>query len=263
MMPDVVIDVGNSRVKWGRRAADAPQIAEAVSLADDVEAWQSQLEQWRNAHLLPSPAAWVLAGVRPQRLEKLRVWLQVQGERVALLHSAAQLPLAVGLEHPDRVGIDRLLNAVAACEVMPPGFPAILVDAGSAVTVDWLDETHTFRGGAILPGLRLMVEALHEHTALLPLVSIPLPVPRLPGTATIPAMQAGVFWAVIGGIDRIVQCLRRVAAVEPRLYLTGGDGPFLLKGLAGHGDEGLTVLAPTLWPEQTLAGILHAAEALP
>src|SRR4029077_14307199 len=99
----------------------------------------------------------------PRRAEHLRTWLEQRGERVVLLCSAAQLPLRVGLEHPDWAGIDRLLNGVAATLHVSPGRGAVLIDAGSAVTVDWLDEEHVFRGGSIFPGIDLMAEALHHY----------------------------------------------------------------------------------------------------
>ena len=82
------------------------------------------------------------------------------------------MPLEVELEHPDKVGIDRLLNAVAANRRRQEHVAAILVDAGSAVTVDYLDGNGVFRGGAIFPGFRLMARALHDYTALLPIVDI-------------------------------------------------------------------------------------------
>jgi type III pantothenate kinase len=262
MKPDVVVDVGNTRIKWGLRDPAAPRIGRTASLPDDPAAWAAQRDEWHRAALLPSPAAWVVASVQPQRSECFRRWIEEYGDRVTQLQFASQLPLAVGLEKPDHVGIDRLLNAVAAHSILPPGRPAILVDAGSAVTVDWLDETHTFRGGAIFPGLRLMAEALHQYTALLPRVAVTVPVPQLPGPATIPAMQAGIYWAVIGGIICATQQLTRFAPEVPEMFLTGGDGALLLDGLRGHG-EPVYCLDPTLWPEQTLEGIRHSAEALP
>lgn len=264
MKPDVVVDVGNTRIKWGLPDSQWKKIRCVASLPDDPPAWQQQREEWQRGGLLPgrAPLGWVLASVQPRRCDHLRRWLEGQGDRVEQLQTASQLPVAVGLEKPDHVGIDRLLDAVAATRRLAPGQPAILVDAGSAVTVDWLDETHTFRGGAIFPGLRLMAQALHQHTALLPLVTIPLPVPELPGAATIPAMQAGVFWAVVGGIDRAVRRLRRLSTTEPKLFVTGGDGAFLLEALDRHG-EALSALEPHSWPEQTLEGILYAAEGLP
>ncbi len=263
MKPDVVVDIGNTRIKWGLRDPAAPRIGQHVSLADDPGAWQTQRAAWQAEGLLPAHPVWVLSSVQPHRCGRLARWLQEQGDRVEQLQFAAQLPLSVGLEKPDHVGIDRLLNAVAAKRILPAGRPAILVDAGSAVTVDWLDPTHTFRGGAIFPGLRLMAEALHRNTALLPLVTVSAPIPEMPGPATIPAMQAGIFWAVVGGIDRAARRLCRLTETEPKLFLTGGDSPLLLEALARQPDAGLTSLEPTLWREMTLEGILASAEALP
>jgi type III pantothenate kinase len=263
MKPDAVVDVGNSRIKWGLRDPARSRIAQHVALADDPVAWQIQRVEWQATGLLPAHPLWLLASVQPHRCGRLSRWLQGQGDRVEQLELAAQLPLSVALEKPDHVGIDRLLNAVAAKRVLPPGRPAILVDAGSAVTVDWLDPTHAFRGGAIFPGLRLMAEALHRHTALLPLVTVSAAIPEMPGTATIPAMQAGIFWAVVGGIDRAARRLCRLAQAEPKLFLTGGDASLLLDALAAQPEAALTSLEPTLWREQTLEGILASAEALP
>jgi type III pantothenate kinase len=258
MRPHVVVDVGNSRVKWGVCAADGSGILQVLSLADDADVWQRELRKQvaqPPLALAQGPLNWVLASVRPERSSRLAAWLRQQGQRVALLERAAQLPLAVPLTHPDYVGIDRLLNAVAAKRRLPAGRPAVLIDAGSAVTVDWLDEAHAFRGGAIFPGVRLMAKALNDYTALLPLVSIPEPVPPLPAGDTISAMQAGIFHAVAGAIERIVRRLAEQAVAAPEVFLTGGDAGLLHGALAGAG-------RPVLWPTQTLEGILHSAEAL-
>jgi type III pantothenate kinase len=254
MRPHVVADVGNSRVKWGLCAPDGSRVVEPVSLADDPAAWREQLALWAPRLAGGRPPLWVLASVRPERSERLRDWLLGQGSRVAVLSRADQLPLTVALERPDHVGIDRLLDAVAAKSRLPAGRPAVLVDAGSAVTVDWLDEAHVFRGGSIFPGLRLMAEALHAYTALLPLVTVTEPVPPLPGSDTRRAMQAGIFHAVAGGIERIARQLTVQSAVGPQVFLTGGEAGLL------HAALGMPAV---LWPEQTLEGILHSAEALP
>jgi type III pantothenate kinase len=251
MKPDVVVDVGNSRIKWGRCLED--RVAESVSLPpDDPEAWQKQLAVWN----LTNPAKsslWAVSGVQPERQERLTVWLERQGGRVVSLNFWQRLSLRI-LVDPDRVGIDRLLNAVAARSRLRRRTPAVVIDAGSAVTVDWVDEDGAFGGGAIFPGLRLMAQALHEHTALLPLVTIERANPRLPGMSTTTAIEAGVFWAVVGGIQALTEQLASRAAVTPEVFLTGGDAPVLHTGL--HGDF-------QMWPNMTLEGIRLAAEALP
>lgn len=253
MIPHMVADVGNTRLKWGVCAADGSGIVTAVSLPDDPAAWQEQMVRGFGEG---AKLTWALAGVRPGLCERFETWLRDQGHLVRVLRSAAGLPLTINVPIPDHVGIDRLLDAVAARRRLQPGEPAVLIDAGSAVTVDWLDDRHTFCGGTIFPGLRLMTQALNDHTALLPLVSIPTPVPEVPAPDTVPAMQAGIFHAVVGGIERIVHLLTQRQTIPPRVFLTGGDGPLLA--------EALRETTPcTLWPWQTLEGILISAEALP
>jgi type III pantothenate kinase len=248
MTPDVVVDVGNTRVKWGQ--VDRNAIARTVSLPEDPDAWEKGLASWG----LEAPLTWVLASVRPQRSERLQGWLIDRGHRVLALTRADQLPLEVGLEYPDRVGIDRLLDAVAAKELLPLGQGAVLIDAGSAVTIDWLDEEHVFRGGAIYPGIDLMAQALHNYTAFLPRVEVTSPLPDLPAGATVPAMQVGIFLAVSGGIREAVRIFAEKAAAPPKVFFTGGQAPLLSRAMGAFHDDVL------LWPNQTLDGILRSAE---
>jgi type III pantothenate kinase len=252
----VVADIGNTRLKWGFCAPDGSHVADAVSLLDNPAAWQEEHGRLARNASKGATLTWVLASVRPQQCERLESWLREQGHRVHVLRRAAELPLTVRVPVPDHVGIDRLLDAVAAKRRLQPGEPAVLVDAGSAVTVDWLDEAHAFCGGTIFPGLRLMAQALNDHTALLPLVSILTPVPELPAPDTVSAMQAGILHAAAGGIERIVRLMAERSPVPPRVFLTGGDGPLLAETFRQS-------LPCTLWPWQTLEGILASAEALP
>lgn len=249
MNPTVVADVGNTRIKWGR--CDNRAVVEMASLsADDPHAWEKQLESWG----MSQPQTWLVAGVHPKRRDQLAEWLRTHHQQVRILESPADLPLVVHLNHPERAGIDRLLDAVAATHRKQPGRPAVVVDAGSAVTVDWLDEQGAFCGGAIFPGMRLMAQSLHDYTALLPVVHVRDPHAPLPGHSTIAAMEAGIFWAVAGGIRALIEHMNEAGHSRPDVFLTGGD----CKLLAG-------VLGPSVqvWPEMTLEGIRYTAESLP
>jgi type III pantothenate kinase len=269
MKPDVIVDIGNTRLKWALVGPNGASFRTIASLADDPAVWQRQMDEWPGTFSDlkgRGPLQWVAASVNPGRTERLSAWVEARGDQFFHLRFAAQLPLRVGVEHPDWVGIDRLLDAVAALEVLPPGRGAVLIDAGSAVTIDWLDEEHVFRGGCIYPGLDLMAEALHGYTALLPRVTVERPVPPLPAGATIPAMQVGIFLAVSGGIRETVRRYAEQARVPPQVFFSGGQAP-LLAGEMGLLDGG-TKPPPgwedwRLWPEQTLMGILQAARALP
>ncbi|MCC6421290.1 MAG: type III pantothenate kinase [Gemmataceae bacterium] len=250
MTPDVVVDVGNSRIKWGRCVNGA--VAGIHSLpVDDPQAWQRQLAEW-GPH---EPQAWAVAGVHPVQRDALAEWLRARGARVWVLDDPGQIPLQVRLEHPERVGIDRLLNAVAAVwHRARRRVPAVLVDAGSAVTVDWVDAEGTFRGGAIFPGLRLMAQALRDYTALLPLVQPTRPCPDLPGVTTTQAIEGGIYYAVAGGINRLINVLCARSPGEAHVFLTGGDAALLRPVLDERAEY---------WPEMTLEGLRHSAEAQP
>jgi type III pantothenate kinase len=248
MTPHVVVDVGNTRIKWGRCEAGA--VSAVVSLPpDSPDVWREQLTHWD----IPTRAVWVLTSVVPPRSDILADWLTGIGQSVVRVEKAAQLPLRVDLERPDHVGIDRLLDAVAANSKRRPGTAAILIDAGSAVTVDRVGSDGAFQGGAILPGLRVMFESLHHHTALLPLLPVPKEVPTVPGISTPRAMEAGVVWTVVGGIRTLIERSTRSGEPPPQVFLTGGDGPFLTPLLPGV----------ELWPTMTLEGVRLTAEALP
>lgn len=250
MTPDMVADVGNSRVKWGR--CTAAGVTETIALPhDDPRAWQQQMSRWHRVGSM----TWALAGVHPAHRDRLRDWLTQQGHSVHLVEETAQLPLRVQVEHPDRVGIDRLLNAVAAHARRRPETSAIIVDAGSAVTVDFVDASGAFCGGAIFPGFRLMTRSLHDYTALLPEVAIACSSPALPAGSTVTAIQAGVYYAVVGGINHMIrQMERQTGGKEPRIFLTGGDARLLQPDVDSRAE---------LWLEMTLEGLRVAAEALP
>jgi type III pantothenate kinase len=248
MKPTAVADVGNSRMKWGLCANGGIRDIESLP-SEDVSAWEHCLLSWH----LPSKSDWIVTGVHPSRRDRLADWLRERGQQVMVLDDPKYLPLRVLLPRPEHAGIDRLLNAVAANSRRSPGFTAVIVDAGSAVTVDLVDSEGSFVGGAILPGLRLMAKALHDYTALLPLVDPPSRQPILPGIATRPAVEAGIFWAVAGGVEAVVREYGKKYGSKVELFFTGGDGP---------------VLHPVfpkacLWPEMTLEGIRLSAETLP
>src|SRR5262249_43314398 len=112
------------------------------------------------------------------------------------------IPMEHSLEHPVTVGQDRLLDALGAFSRSEQA--CIVVDAGTAVTVDFVDGTGVFHGGAIAPGLKMMLGALHEHTAALPAVDffphlLPIPGQQPPfGRTTAQAMAVGAVAAVRG-----------------------------------------------------------------
>ena len=91
----------------------------------------------------------------------------------------------------------------------PPGRPAVVIDVGTAITVDLVSAEGAFLGGAILPGIAMSARALHEFTDLLPLVDmseLAAPPPAL-GDSTEAAMRSGLFWGAVGAVRQLIEQL--------------------------------------------------------
>jgi type III pantothenate kinase len=140
---------------------------------------------------------------------------------VLWLDSTLKLGLGIDYPKPKSIGADRLANAVAVTELY--GFPAIVVDFGTAVTFDVISGRRKYIGGVIAPGLEAMTNFLYHRTALLPKISLKEPRCAI-GKSTIEAMQSG---AVIGYRGLVREILARVRAEQfPRkkLYVVATGG---------------------------------------
>jgi type III pantothenate kinase len=247
MKPDIVVDIGNSRVKWGRCLGEV--LSEVAYLLPDSADWNNAAEAWR----LTPGTRWVVSGVHPDRRRSLVEWITDRGDHPVILESPRQLPIRVDLEEPDHVGIDRLLDAVAARSRCSAGTPAVIIGAGTAVTVNYVNESGAYVGGAIFPGIRLMARVLNEHTALLPFVAVEVGPQSMPAKSTPEAIRAGILGAVVGGVEKLVQELQSCSARPAPVFLSGGDGA-LIRPLLGFQVQ--------LWPEMTLEGIRLSAAHL-
>src|SRR5207237_4738954 len=164
----------------------------------DMTAWEDQARKWQIA-----PGAWwAISGVNPLQVELFSKWARSMAGTVVVFSKPSQLPIALAVDEPDAVGIDRVFGAIAAKSMVPAGTPAITVDVGTAVTVNLIDADGVFRGGAIFPGPRLMGLVLHQHTAKLPLIDLrEIPNDDPPGKNTAGAIRAGIAAALMGGAE--------------------------------------------------------------
>jgi type III pantothenate kinase len=247
-MPDVVVDIGNSRIKFCRCDALGLHLPVRGLSTDDHEAWNHLVTDWG----LATGVEWAVASSDPGRRDEFANWATARGDHVVAVTLRRDIPIQVNVDEPDRVGIDRILNVFAAAGRVKPGQPAIVVDAGSAVTVNLLDESAAFAGGSIFPGLRLMALALNEHTAQLPLVPTEGALPDgPPGKNTEAAMRLGILYATAGGIDALIRATSTRCSTAPRLFLTGGDMSPQLAGLL----ETRQMFQSEIRPALTLEGI--------
>ena len=139
------------------------------------------------------------------------------------------LPIKLGYRSPETLGHDRIAAAVGAVG-LSPGFNLLIIDVGTAITYDFIDDQQTFLGGNIAPGIRMRLSVLKQMTKKLPLVETEenelLP---LFGRTTRDAIAIGV---IRGVIYEVRGYMRAVADFKPvRTYLTGGNAPYILNNL--------------------------------
>lgn len=151
--------------------------------------------------------------------------------------------LNIQYENPREVGADRIVNAVAAIEAYGP--PVIIVDFGTATTFCFINEQGHYIGGAIVPGVYVSAEALHQRAAQLTRVEIVKP-ESVVGRNTVKAVQSGLFYGYVGVVDGIVNRMKELLTRRPTVVATGG-----LAELISQEAESIDVYDPLL----TLRGL--------
>jgi type III pantothenate kinase len=236
--------IGNSRLHWAWVAGN--QLSKHQH-NDEI------LQTWNTRHLLPDE-------VSPDRtlLDILNNFKEIPDATLAQLrHNAkrSQIPLWVASVVPFQtalwqayaktrfitlndiplqnlypsLGIDRALAVWGAAQRF--GLPALVIDAGTALTFTGADPAGKFVGGAILPGLGLQIRSLTEHTAALPAIQ-PQFDPALPRWAqtTTEAITSGIIHTLIAGLQAFITDWRQTYP-NSTVVLTGGDGLLLFQYL--------------------------------
>jgi len=243
----IALNVGNTRTQVGR--FDAGEVADAqrfdnANLSDIVE---SITQMWKQVD--KKSAAIVLASVNQHVADSLASMIEDQlSQHVYRVGVDMPVPLKVVLDPETITGMDRLLNAVAAYEGVKQA--CIVVDAGTAVTVDFIDGDGTFHGGAIAPGARMQLRALHDGTSALPEIEFAVPDKEAFGRSTSQAILRGVYHGINGMVRRLVEVYAESYGAYPTVIATGGDAEMLFKD-----DE----LIDRIVPHLTLMGIAAAA----
>ena len=263
----IAVDIGNSRVKLGLFAAADPACAESAASGMLPIA----------APVLPEPVD-VLAGSLEELVEgRLAEWLEGVGDARVVVASVSRsahaalagawagrdlrrlvsetAPIALRVDEPERIGVDRVMAAVAANRLRRADKPAIVVDVGTAITIDLVSVDGGLEGGAILPGPGLAARALGEKTDALPDIRFGEldDAPDAVGRSTVPAIRAGLFWGAVGAIREVVARQRDRLTVPPQVFLTGGAAPSIARLIGG---PDLTVRCV---PHLVLSGIAIAA----
>ncbi len=255
----LALDIGNTNITIGlfragallatRRAATNPR-----ATTDEIELLLDGLLGLDGIALTDLDAI-ALASVVPALSGAVEA-IAERRDRPLLIAGAGTVPLPIRVDRPSDVGADRLVNALAAGRLY--GTPAVVVDFGTATTLDCVAADGAYVGGAIAPGLELGLEALAARTAKLPRIELRAP-DRAIGRDTVSAMQAGTIFGyqalaagLLARVRRELADANGVAPADIKAILTGG----LSAAPWARALDGIDAIDPDL----TLKGlaILHA-----
>jgi len=197
----------------------------------------------------------LIASVNPEAAGLVVAAARAAGlDRIERFGPDLPIPIQDALEDRTTVGQDRLLGALGAWWRTRQA--CVVIDAGTAITVDFVDGAGVFQGGAIAPGLGMMLRAMHAQTAALPEVDLKtaLPAPDVVfGQTTAKAMCIGVLGAARGLAHLLIDRYAEHFEAYPNVIATGGDAPLLFE------DD---PLVERIVPDLPLVGMLAAVERL-
>jgi len=216
----LAIDVGNTRIK-GAVFEGANLLEMFVFMKNEL---QINIENILKKHNKVSNI--VVASVSD--IEK-QAFIEVEGlVKTHFVSHIDSFPFVNRYETPHTLGVDRLVLAAGAALRFPKQ-NRLVIDAGTCVTYDFIDENNNYLGGAISPGLRLRYETLHIYTARLPLLTLENP-KHLIGKSTAESIHSGVVNGLVFEIDSFISDYK-VLYPNFIIILTGGDTEFLAKRL--------------------------------
>jgi type III pantothenate kinase len=223
----LVLGAGNSRVAMG--VFEAGELTYVTRIAHEQRSdWGGKIAAAWERVKGKDNASIAGASVNPVVMESLEhVVQETTGQRVEWVGRELDLPIKVRTEQPKETGVDRVLSVAAAYEQL--GKACVVVDAGTAITVNLCNDAGEFLGGAIAPGAKMMLDALHEKTARLPQVEFAVPEGPF-GRDTTEAMREGVYHSIRGLVKEVVENYATDIGSWPELIATGGDAATLFGG---------------------------------
>lgn len=221
----ILVDIGNTRIAMGVWTGGEIEHIVHVPAEPTQPVADALLKLWKD--LPPGPKAVIASSVNPPALSRLRSLSEEKSiEPLLVLGEDIDAPMTADLPDPSCVGMDRLCTGAAAFARVKGA--CAVADFGTALTIDLISDDGMYLGGTIMPGIALSARALHEHTALLPLVDVGVPTETL-GKDTASAIRNGIFAMMIGAMREITERYATQIGKWPPLIVTGGNGEAIAK----------------------------------
>jgi len=217
---NLIIDVGNTYVKlavFKRHKLVLKEIVEEAQVVDTIKRTKRKHKSIKRA---------IVSSVG--RLDKKTINYINDTFHVIELNSQTKLPFKNNYQTPKTLGVDRIALVCASIKDYS-NKNVLIIDAGSCITFDFINDKNEYLGGAISPGIRMRYIALHNLTANLPLLETETP-SSIIGNATDSSIHSGVIYGVLKEIDGVIYDYKEKYS-DLTVILTGGDTNFLSKQL--------------------------------
>ncbi|MDA0779969.1 MAG: type III pantothenate kinase [Bacteroidetes bacterium] len=231
----LVLDVGNTHVKYGYFVSDTLQKSGMCTH------WTTL--QW-DTFFKANPIESILVGGDGSETKRLVAKLS-NTPKIIFIDSTIKYPFTSDYDNLDTLGVDRRA-ALAGAVLKFPNTPVLIIDAGSCITYDFMDENAHHIGGAISPGRAMRYHAMHLFTEKLPHLNPPEKIPSI-GKSTKTSMEYGVESGIIAEIQSQIDTFINLRS-SFTIILTGGDANFLNKKIKN------TIFAVA---DLTLIGLYH------
>lgn len=223
----LLLDIGNTHTHLG--LADDQRVTRQANIATSKWFEGTPLSSVRHFVGKRSVDSIVLCSVVPRATKRALAALRQLTENVLELSPKTLRGVGINYPTPKTIGPDRLANAVAARRHF--GAPVVVVDFGTAVTFDVVDRNGDYVGGIIAPGLDVMIDYLHEKTALLPRIAI-RETDAIIGRSTREAMLIGAVQGYRGLIRALLSSLRKeLASPNLPVVATGGYAKLMARDM--------------------------------
>lgn len=216
---NLIIDIGNNSAKLYLFNGE-----QMILHTRTKENFMEQLTDWQSSYDIKKTIVSTVVDITPQQKKA------IESGNKPILWFNSQTPLPIGIKYrtPHTLGSDRLAAAVGAAS-QAPGRNLMIIDAGSAITIDIVDKEGNFLGGNIAPGINMRLKALHTFTSRLPLVKKEGDTPAH-GYDTETAIRSGVIRGICHEIDGYINEYREKNG-DVFVFLTGGDEKTLINNI--------------------------------
>ena len=217
---NLIVDAGNTAIKLAVFNRENLLFDESLGTSEFIERIKAVFEKYPNINSAIVSASGSLSG---NDIAALSVFCKVH-----ILDHTSKIPFKNSYATPQTLGVDRIALATAAFYHNPTA-NTLVIDAGTCVTYDMVNDYGEYLGGGISPGLQMRYEALHNQTSKLPLLSLSEPLDLI-GNSTAASIHSGVVNGILSEIDGVIERYQS-RFKELTVILTGGDAHFLSKRL--------------------------------